>query len=251
MTSKSKIESNTSLKDFLREECITSLAGKHVYFNIDAVRAYLNLQGRKTQGATLKSYLSELTTSSFLYNAGKGWYTFVKEPFKLDLEPVSELTHLIEKKYPLLDFSCWSTAQIRAYMHHLLDRFASFVYVEQDAMPSVSEFLRDQGYDVWNNPRAKTAEGFAIRNRTVVIRRTIKRQPENGHFAPIEKILVDLFIENRSLPMMELEEYARLFKNISEKERISIGTFLSYAKECNLTGKDFRKALEFTISDNL
>ena len=81
-----------------------------------------------------------------------------------------------------------------------------------------------------------------------VLRQTIKRQPEDGHFAPIEKILVDLFMENKALPLIELEEYSRLFRNITDRERISMATFLSYARERELTRKHLEEVTGYTIS---
>ena len=244
----SKKNDSRYLKQFLRDKCLPLLAEKHTYFNIRDIRAYLALNGWKTCPATLKIYLSELASEPYIYHAGKGWYTFVKTPFILDKEPVEELIKLLKNKYPLLKFSCWSTAQIRSYAHHLLNRFVHFVYVESDAMPSVAEFLRDKGYDVWKNPRGLTAKEFSIREKTLVIRRTLNRQPGEDFFSPIEKILVDLFAENRSIPLTELEEYSRIFRNIAERERLSMGALLSYARERKLKKTDFEKTMLYTIS---
>jgi len=50
-----------------------------------------------------------------------------------------------------------------------------------------------------------------IRERTVVIRPRSTTQPRDGHLVTIEGLLVDLFIERRTLHLMDEGEYFRLF----------------------------------------
>jgi hypothetical protein len=131
----------------------------------------------------------------------------------------------------LLDFTCWSTEQVRSFGHLLLARFVAFIHTERDAMVSVADRLRDAGYDIYLNPRGTAARGFAIRERTVVIRPRPTTQPRHGHLVTIEGLLVDLFIERRTLHLMDEGEYFRMFANLAGHSRVSLAGVLDYARE--------------------
>jgi len=115
-------------------------------------------------------YLHEFTRHGGIFSAGRGWYSTLSKPFVLDREPVSSLVQQLNQTFPFLEYSCWSTEQIRTYGHHLLARFVTFVHTDRDAMSSVFEFLRNQGYDAHLNPRGQAARGFTVRERTIVVR---------------------------------------------------------------------------------
>ena len=117
----------------------------------------------------------DFNKEGILYGAGRGWYSFVKQPFELDRQPIKKIVTAIEKKYPLLSFSIWSMEQLKSFAHHMLARFVTFVYLDRDDMSGVYDFLRDSGYDVWLNPRGNDARKFSIGEKTVVIRSSITR----------------------------------------------------------------------------
>ncbi|MBI3986040.1 MAG: hypothetical protein HY343_03930 [Lentisphaerae bacterium] len=103
----------------LREDVISDFRARHQYFSINAVRAELARQRIRFDRNTLKQYMARLQKDGFIHDAGKGWYSFIKEPFQLDPEPTSELVRFLEQQYPLLDFACWSTAQVKHYTHQI------------------------------------------------------------------------------------------------------------------------------------
>ena len=130
----------TILKQVLRDECLPALGGQSKYYSMEAVRAWLQKRKLRCPPATLNRYLHAFTRAGLVFAAGRGWYSSIATPFTLNREPVSSLVHELNKTFPLLDFSCWSTAQIASYGHHLLAKFVSFVHTERDSMESVFEF---------------------------------------------------------------------------------------------------------------
>ena len=58
----------------------------------------------------------------------------------------------MEKAFPLLDFHCWSTAQINPWMHHLLAQPVAFLDAPREALETLGETLRSQGWVVAVNP---------------------------------------------------------------------------------------------------
>ena len=155
----------TILKQVLRDECLPALTARAAYFSMTDVRDWLRHRKIVCPPALLREYLSEFMRKGVIHDAGRGWYSRLAQPCVLDAKPVARLVREVEKAFPLLDFTCWSTEQVRSYGHHLLARFATFVHTERDAMSSVSEWFRDAGYDVHLNPRGAAARQFVIRER--------------------------------------------------------------------------------------
>ena len=219
------------LKQVLRDEYLPTLGRQSNYFSIAAVKTCLERRKLTCPPATLTRYLHEFTRGGLIFAAGRGWYSTLATPFTLNRAPVSGLAEQLQKPFPLLDFSAWSTEQIAGYGHHLLAKFVTFVHTERDSMPSVFEFLRDQGFDAHLNPRGSTAGQFAIRDRTVVVRPRVTTQPVEEHLVTIEGLLVDLLVESRALGLMDSAEYFQIFGNATSQGRISMASLVDYARQ--------------------
>lgn len=242
--SPSHTTTHVELKKKLRNVCLPHLKARYTYFNLDTIRAYLDAHNVSWTAATLNRYMTELTAGGFVFDAGRGWYSSLSAPFVLDVAPVQELISLLEKRFPLLDFSCWSTHQISSYGHHLLATFVTFVHTERDAMESVHEFLLDAGYDSHVNPRGAAAKKFTVRDRTVVVRPKVTTQPSEQHIVSIEGLLVDLFVESRNLSLMDDAEFFNLFKNLTCQARISMGLLMEYAGKRKTAAEDLLESIK-------
>lgn len=237
-------DNKTILKQVLREECLPVLATQAAYFSVADVRDWLRQHSLTCPSALLREYLSAFMHSGIIHDAGRGWYSRIAKPCVLDAKPVTRLAKQIEKAFPLLDFTCWSTEQIRSYGHLMLARFATFIHTERDAMSSVAARFRDDGYDIHLNPRGAAARQFAIRKHTVVIRPKPTTQPHDGHLVTVEGLLVELFMESRSLGLMDVGEYFRMFSNLAGFSRISIARLLDYAHERRPAGLELERHIK-------
>ncbi len=234
----------TNLKQVLRNECLPALARQAPYFSVAEVRDWLRQRQITCPPALLREYLSTFMRGRVIHDAGRGWYSRIAEPCVLNAKPTARLARELEKSFPLLDFTCWSTEQIRSYGHLLLARFVTFVHTERDAMSSVAERLRDDGYDVHLNPRGAAAREFAIRERTVVIRPKPTTQPHDGHLVTVEGLLVESFVESRALRFMDEGEYFRTFDNLAGYSRISLARLLDYARERRPAGLELGRHIK-------
>jgi hypothetical protein len=228
------IGEKTILTQVLRDECLPALGGQSKYYSAETIRVWLQRRKLRHPPATINRYLHEFIRTGLVFAAGRGWYSSLATPFTLNREPVSSLVQELNKTFPLVEFSCWSTEQIKGAMHHLLSRFVTFVNVEADSMESIWEHLRDAGWDAWLNPRGTEAARFAVRERTLVVRRESRKSPSKEPFASIEKLLVELCFEARDLQLMALPEFHTMLANLAGTSRIQMGTLLSYAAERKL-----------------
>ena len=227
-------------KDLLKNEIEKKLKGKRRYFNREDLCDFIP----EGHSGTLNRYLVDFNKDGILYGAGRGWYSFVKQSFKLDRQPVKKIVSPLEKKYPLLSFSVWSTEQVKSFAHHMLTRFVTFVYVDRDAISGIYDFLKDSSYDVWLNPRGNDVRKFSIGEKTVVIRPAISRESSSGHFANIEKVLVDLFVEAAALNLMDEDECCLILNGVFTVGRADIGTLLNYAKRRKLKTEELIKRIK-------
>ena len=216
-------DNKTILKQVLRDECLPALGGQSKYYTTEAIKAWLQKRKLRCPPVTLNRYLHEFTRAGLIFSAGRGWHSSLATPFTLNREPVSSLVQELNKTFPLVEFSCWSTEQIKGAMHHLLSRFVTFVNVEADSMESIWEHLRDAGWDAWLNPRGTEAARFAVRERTLVVRRESRKSPSKEPFASIEKLLVELCFEARDLQLMALPEFRTMVANLAGTSRIQMG----------------------------
>jgi len=217
---------NNNIKSVIQK----TIAGKK-YLSVKAIKKQVEKTHKNLKPATVNQYLFTMKTEGMLYDAGRGWYSTISEVFKPNTKTIRNLATILHTKYPLLSFAVWSTEQLQPFAHHLMTKFTRLVYTGSDSMPSVAAFLQDQGYRVLLNPRKKEVDKyFDASFNSIVVRPSVSRQPVEGHYAMVEKILIDLFIEKDRLLLMDGAEYERIFRNLLFSYRINMACLLQYAE---------------------
>ncbi|MBE7539189.1 MAG: hypothetical protein HS122_12340 [Opitutaceae bacterium] len=201
------------------------------YFPTTAIQAAANEAELSLTDGSFKVYLTEAVAKGLLHDAGRGWYTRLSEPITLDPKPVAKLVRAVEKAFPLLDFSVWSTVQLNPWMHHLLAHPVHFLNAPADTLESVGEGLRAAGWEVAVNPPASVAaKAVQPGEKMVVLRPTLGRQPApQGRQAAIEQVLVDLIAECGALALMDQPEAEGVVAAILGKNKVQIAAMLRYA----------------------
>jgi hypothetical protein len=213
------------------KELIIDYARDRYYFYINDLKRYFTEKGIKFEEDTLKKYLYLLKKNEVLYPAGRGWYSNIQKEFELDIEPTKKIIKLLIEKFPLLEFSCWSTEQLKGFFHHLPTQFITFIYTDKDFLHSVKDFLIEKNYNVYLNPYKIEAEKFVeLKAQTIILRPSISSHiSKEKNWAKIEKILVDLFMEKKKIGFIDEEEYKRIFSNVIISYRINIAEMLDYS----------------------
>ena len=241
---------DAAAKDLLRDSVLAELGRRSPYISLDAIRTELAARQVELADSTLLNYLQELVALGFIHDAGRGWYSTLAKPLVLDREAVEPVVALIQKAFPLLGFSVWSTQQINPWMHHLLGKFVTFVHVEGEGVAAVWELLRDSGYDAYRDPGKREAKSFAVRDKTIVVRPgTSAQAPVDGCYALPEKVLVDLADETTALPLMDPAEFNGLFSSASRTGRLDIAVLLRYSNRKRLMER-FIKLIDSVSSQN-
>lgn len=226
-------ERKPSKKTILEKEVISELKAGNPYFSYEEIRnAFEDKTGEAISNATLKSYLSKFKKQGILFDAGKGWYSSLKEPLVLDEEPLHSITSFLNENFPLLETACWSTQQINPFMHHLLSKFTTFVYTPSDAMDVVADALRDRGYSVLINPgKMEIIKQYPSLDAPIIIRpfsdeekSTIQKNTRQ------EWLFINFLIENKKFSITEEEEAQTAVNTAVTSGHVNMARFLSYAK---------------------
>ncbi len=110
-----------------------------------------------------------------------------------------------------------------------MSRFTTFIYTETDAINSVTDFLKSKQYTVYPNPKQADVEKYvATSDRRIIVRPLVTEDPVDGHYATIEKVIIDLFLEKDRLFLMDSEEYKRIFENLIFSNRVNMGRIFRY-----------------------
>jgi len=223
---KEKRMRKSSIKNY-----ITDYAKDRYYFNIHDLRNYFVRNNIEYTEENLKQSIYRMKRDKIIYESGRGWYSKIKEDFVLDKNPIERIIKLINKDFPFLEFSCWSSEQLKAFFHHLPTQFVTFVYSDKDFLISLKDFLENNNYNVFLNPQKKEAEKFVhFRDKTAILRPSVAyREPKDMYFAKIEKIIVDLYMEAKKTNLIDKEEYKRIVSNILRSYRINLSGMLDYA----------------------
>jgi hypothetical protein len=213
------------------KESIIDYARDRHYFHINDLKRYFTERGIKFEEDTLKKYLYLLKKNEAIFSAGRGWYSNIQKEFELNIESTKKITKLLVEKFPLLEFSCWSTEQLKGFFHHLPSHFVTFIYTDKDFLSTLKDYLTENYYNIYLNPSKIEAEKFVeLKTKTIILRPSISsRVPKDKNKAKIEKVLVDLFMETKKISFIDEAEYTKIFSNIIFNYRINMAEMLDYA----------------------
>ena len=234
------------------KESIIDYARDRYYFHINDLKRYFTEKRIKFEEDTLKKYLYLLKKNEVLYPAGRGWYSNIQKEFELNIESTKRIIKLLIEKFPLLEFSCWSTEQLKGFFHHLPTQFVTFIYTDKDFLPPVKDFLIENGYNVYLNPHKIEAEKFVeLKLQTIILRPSASsRVSKEKNLIKIEKILVDLFMEMKKITLIDKDEYIKIVSNIVLNYRINMAEMLDYADRREVKERVWQVIKEYMESTN-
>jgi len=234
------------------KESIIDYAKDKYYFHINDLKGYFTKKGIKSEEDTLKKYLYLLKKNEVIYPAGRGWYSNIQKEFELNIKPTEKIVKLLIEKYPLLEFSCWSTEQLKGFFYHLPSQFVTFIYTDKDFLSTLRDFLTENYYNIYLNPSKIEAEKFIeLKTKTIILRPSASsRVSKEKNLTKIEKIIVDLFMEMKKIPLMDEDEYIKIVSNIIFNYRINMAEMLDYADRREIKERVWHVIKEFMESTN-
>ena len=219
------------------------------YASGDGLRKKLHLRKKNIPSTSLYSTLYRFVEAKSIFDAGRGWYSTIATPFTPQYNSIRDITTQIGNQFPQLQYSVWSTEQLQPFAHHLMSMFTIFIYTDTDAINPVTKYLQGQQYIVYPNPRQSDVEKYVtVSNRRIIVRPLVTEGPVDGHYATIEKIIIDLFLEKDRLFLMDGAEYKRIFENLIFSNRINMGRMFRYGARRNIKASIVKLCSEYKSS---
>jgi hypothetical protein len=185
--------------------------------------------------------IHDLHKRNVLRSIGRGRYSLHPKPVympKMSIE-VRKLSARISKGFGEVAHCIQETKMLNELSRHQAATDFVVVEIEKESAASLFYYLRAQGYkDVFLKPDAREMELYVLSSaKPIVIMPILSRSPllslQQGrrkvNFPALEKILVDLFCDEKIFFLWGGEETRTIFRNAAARYSLNYTTLLSYA----------------------
>lgn len=166
---------------------------------------------------------------------------------KKDFEPVvrkklSDIFSEIKNKFPYSDMCIWETAWLNNFMIHQSFSNNIILEVEKEAAPAAFALLQETHRDVYLNPEKHEIKTYiATGQSNIIIKNLIKTSPTknrgNTIIPTIEKIMVDIFADDKLFSTYQGAELQNIFKELFRTFNINQSKLRQYANKRHIKDK--------------
>ena len=191
---------------------------------------------------TLGWRIYDLKNKNIIKPIQRGYYTISYKP-KYIPEISGELLKLskvISERFKEIKYCLWDTDWINEFSQHQSGKRLIIIEIEKDFVESLYYELKDSfRFDFYLNPDEKAIDFYISESQSpVIIKKLITRSPISKRtekrikfYTPIlEKILVDIFTENKLFYFYQGAELMHVYKNALKNYTLNYTKLFSYAK---------------------
>ncbi len=172
----------------------------------------------------------------------RGLYVISYKPkYKPDISPnLLKISKQLSEKFDEVKHCVWETIWLNEFVQHQINKSTIIVEVEKGFEESLFYALKDKLHrEVFLNPDKKTFDLYISESTSpVIIKKLLTRAPlmkrtekKVRFYTPaLEKILVDLFAEERLFFYLQGGELMHIYENALSKYAINFTKLFSYAK---------------------
>ncbi len=184
----------------------------------------------------------DLKSKNIIKSIQRGYYTISYKPKYIPeiSGDLLKLTKVISERFKEIKYCLWDTDWINEFSQHQSGKKLIIIEIEKKFVESLYFELKDSfRFDFYLNPDKKTIDFYISESQTpVIIKKLITRSPilkrtekKTKFYTPLlEKILVDLFTENRLFYFYQGAELVYVYENALKKYTLNYTKLLSYAK---------------------
>jgi len=184
----------------------------------------------------------DLQNRNIIKPVRRGVYTISSKPkYKPSLSPeLLKIGKKLLEQYTDAEYCIWDTAWLNEFSQHQSPRHMQIIEIEKEFAESLYYHLKDSmRHELYLNPDEKTIDFYiAESNHSVVIKKMITRSPTSkvSHNKTklsvplLEKILVDLFAENKLFYLYQGAELVHIYESAIKNYTINYTKLFSYAK---------------------
>lgn len=185
---------------------------------------------------TLNWRIYTLVQSGIIHRIGRGKFVVGKgTDYNPELSSKIITVHSeLTKHYPFLNICLWNTSILNEFMIHQPGKFFTLIECDKDAMDSVFYFLKDHKYSAFLEPTTDIINKYILENKeAVIVKSLVTESPcqiiKGITTVTLEKILVDIFCDDKIFAAQQGSELNNIFKSAYEKYSINENRVLRYA----------------------
>ncbi len=184
----------------------------------------------------------DLKKKNIIKSIQRGYYTiFYKPKYQPEISSeILKIAKVISKRFENVKYCIWDTHWINEFTQHQSGKKMLIIEIEKDFVESLYYELKDSfKLDFYLNPDKKTIDFYISESkRPVIIKKLITRSPISKRtekqiklYTPLlEKILVDLYTENKLFYFYQGGELMYIYENILKSYTINYTKLFNYAK---------------------
>ena len=187
--------------------------------------------------------ISELKNKNIIRSLKRGIYTISEKPI---YNPAISnhgvlLAKMIVEQFSHIDYCISETQWLNEFSQHQSSKRMIVIEVEKDFVESLFFNLRDTfpEFDFYINPDEKTFYYYVSESiKPVIIKKLISRSPIQKHkvqdveiaLPQIEKLLVDIFVDEKLYYPFQGYELVYMYENALKNYAVNFSTLFSYSK---------------------
>jgi len=228
----SKVIENKLIEEFKGRE----------YFSREELFDFFRYFEPELKEGTFGWRIYDLKNRNIIKPLKRGVYVISFKPrYKPDISPsLLIIAKQLNERFDEIKHCIWDTSWLNEFSQHQTSRSTLFVEIEKGFEESLFYELKDRGRrEVFLKPDEKTIDLYiAESNQPVIIKRLLTRVPLSKRtekkikfFIPtLEKILVDLYAEERLFYYLQGSELIHIYENAITSYTINFTKLFSYAK---------------------
>jgi len=187
--------------------------------------------------------LYSLKNTGLISSTGSGIYYYkgYRNPSKKRYVPnlsayVEAIDHTVREAFPYLSYLIWETSILNEFMLHQPGQSQVILEVEKGTEESVFNQLSDKYPGiVFLDPDRLTMERYVMQKPgSIIISKFISQTPRGRKidkvpYAKIEKILVDLLVDDEKYFVYQGRELVSIFENVFDRYMIDVRSLFRYA----------------------
>ncbi|PTQ84181.1 hypothetical protein C8U37_11099 [Trichococcus patagoniensis] len=197
------------------------------------------------KATTLRWRIYHLKQANVIYTPKRGMYALQgKKAFQPEqTEKMQNLAQTIQAKYPYVNFSIYPTEWLADLTEHVYQSRNIILEVDADALNSVFHFVKEQYPNVYISPDKGIYDLYiSPREENIIVNRLyvdapLNRVEGNYHLPKLEKLLVDLIINDPLILPVSESDVKTVITNAREKYNVNHSTLLRYARKRRIEQK--------------
>ncbi len=200
----------------------------------------------------------DLKNKNIIKSIQRGYYTIShKQKYKPQISgDIIKLAKVISERFEDVKYCLWDTDWINQFSQHQSGKKLIIIEIEKDFIESLYYELKDSfRFDFYLNPDEKAIDFYISESKNpVIIKKLITRSPISKRtekkikfYTPLlEKILVDLFTENKLFYFYQGAELMHVYENALKSYTLNYTKLFSYAKR-----RDREKDIKQFMTNNM